>query len=75
MNGWKNLSRLFRQFGWGISVLAGTLSMAVGIFTAGAAGRLRLWKVSRLVLLPPVLWTASGFLGVCRATRRLDCAR
>ena len=75
MNGWKNLSRLFRQFGWGISVLAGTLSMAVGIFTAGAAGRLRLWKVSRLVLLSPVLWTVSGFLGVCRATRRLDRAR
>lgn len=56
-------------------MLAGTLSMAVGIFTAGAAGRLRLWKVSRLVLLPPVLWTASGFLGICRATRRLDRAR
>ena len=55
MNGWKTLSRLFRQFGWGISVLAGTLSMAVGTFTSEAAGRRRLWNVSRLVLLPPVL--------------------
>lgn len=49
--------------------------MAAGIFTAGTVQRFRLWKISKLVWIPPVVWTAGGFLGVCRATRRLERSR
>lgn len=57
------------------SVFTGTLSMAAGIFTAGTVQRFRLWKISKLVWIPPAVWTAGGFLGVCRATRRLERSR
>lgn len=46
-----------------------------GIFTAGTVQRFRLWKISKLVWIPPAVWTAGGFLGVCRATRRLERSR
>ena len=69
-----SLGRFLRRAGWGISVLGGTMSMAAGIFAAGAAARLRLWRLSRLVWVLPVFWTAGGFAGVFRATRRLDQA-
>ena len=55
--------------------VTGTLSMAAGIFTAGTVQRFRLWKISKLVWIPPAVWTAGGFLGVCRATRRLERSR
>lgn len=66
MKRWDRLSRGFRQLRWGVSVFTGTLSMAAGIFTAGTVQRFRLWKISKLVWIPPAVWTAGGFLGVCR---------
>ena len=75
MKRWDRLSRGFRQLRWGVSVFTGTLSMAAGIFTAGTVQRFRLWKISKLVWIPPAVWTAGGFLGVCRATRRLERSR
>ena len=74
MKGYRQFSRGIRRIFWGVSVLTGTLSMAAGIFAAGAVRRLRLWRVTRLVWVLPALWTAGGFLGVCRATWRLDRA-
>ena len=75
MKRWDRLSRGFRQLRWGVSVFTGTLSMAAGIFTAGTVQRFRRWKISKLVWIPPAVWTAGGFLGVCRATRRLERSR
>ena len=74
MKRYRLLSRGIRRILWGFSVLTGTLSMAAGIFAAGAVRKLRLWKVTRLVWILPVLWTGGGFLNICRATRRLDRA-
>ena len=68
MKRWDRLSRGFRQLRWGVSVFTGTLSMAAGIFTAGTVQRFLVW-------IPPAVWTAGGFLGVCRATRRLERSR
>ena len=76
MKRWDRLPRGFRQLRWGVSVFTGTLSMAAGIFTAGTVRTgSRLWKISKLVWIPPAVWTAGGFLGVCRATRRLERSR
>ena len=75
MKRWDRLSRGFRQLRWGVSVFTGTLSMAAGIFTAGTVQRFRLWRISKLVWIPPSVWTAGGFLGVCRAIRRLERRR
>ena len=58
MKRWNRLSRGFRQLRWGVSVFTGTLSMAAGIFTAGTVQRFRLWKISKLVWIPPAVWTA-----------------
>lgn len=58
MKRWDRLSRGFRQLRWGVSVFTGTLSMAAGIFTAGTVQRFRLWKISKLVWIPPAVWTA-----------------
>ena len=75
MKRWDRLSRGFRQLRWGVSVFTGTLSMAAGIFTAGTVQRFRLWKISKLVWIPPAVWTAGGFRGGGRATRRLERSR
>ena len=53
MKRWDRLSWGFRQLRWGVSVFTGTLSMAAGIFTAGTVQRFRLWKISKLVWIPP----------------------
>lgn len=55
MKRWDRLSRGFRQLRWGVSVFTGTLSMAAGIFTAGTVQRFRLWKISKLVWIPPAV--------------------
>lgn len=66
------LRPMLRRTGWVLGTAVDTLGMAAGVFGLGAVARLRLWRLSRLVWLPPAWWVAGGFRSIFRRTRRLD---
>ena len=66
------LRPMLRRTGWVLGTAVDTLGMAAGVFGLEAVARLRLWRLSRLVWLPPAWWVAGGFWSIFRRTRRLD---